>query len=288
MDRLTALFDKYFSRLQIPKIGIGDIFEILLIAFVIYHLINWIRRTRAYYLLKGLAILLIIWFIATICGFDAILWIFVNTINVGIIALIIIFQPELRRALEQLGQRNMLSFFDSSRVVSERFTDDTKKQILNACLEMARVKTGALIVIEENVSLEEYERTGIPIDSCVSSELLINIFEKNTPLHDGAVIIRNDRVAAATCILPVSDNMRLSKELGTRHRAAVGVSETADCMTIVVSEETGKISVSQKGQLIRAVDEDYLMVKLTECQNKVLQKKGLPFRKDRGNHEGKA
>jgi len=287
MDRLIALFDKYLSRLQIPRIGIGDVVEILLIAFVIYHLINWIRKTRAYYLLKGLVILLAIWLGATICGFDAILWIFVNTINVGIIALIVIFQPELRRALEQLGSRNLWSFFDN-KVVSERFSDRTKRELVIACTEMAKVKTGALICIEENVLLDEYERTGIIIDSSISAQLIMNMFEKNTPLHDGAVLIRGDRVAAATCILPVSDNMRLSKELGTRHRAGVGISEVSDCFTIIVSEETGKISIAQKGQLIRNVDEEYLLSKLTECQNKVTHRKSISFRKDKKKHERKA
>ncbi len=289
MDNLIAFFDKYFSRLTLFKITVADIIEILLIAFVTYHLIKWIKRTRAWYLVKGLAILLVIWIIASIFEFNAIIWIFVNTINVGIIALFVIFQPELRRALEQLGQRNIMGFFGEGKDSAERFSDDTKEEIVNAVFSMARVKTGALIVIEEKVSLEEYERTGIPLDSVVSAALLINIFEHNTPLHDGAVIIRGNRAVAATCILPVSENMRLSKELGTRHRAGVGVSEVSDCVTIIVSEETGKVSVAQKGQLIRGVDSEYLTAKLTESQNKT--KPGTQnwrlMRKDK-KHEGKA
>lgn len=289
MDNLIAFFDKYFSRLTLFKITVADIIEILLIAFVTYHLIKWIKRTRAWYLVKGLAILLVIWIIASIFEFNAIIWIFVNTINVGIIALFVIFQPELRRALEQLGQRNIMGFFGEGKDSAERFSDATREEIVNAVFSMARVKTGALIVIEEKVSLEEYERSGIPLDSVVSAALLINIFEHNTPLHDGAVIIRGNRAVAATCILPVSENMRLSKELGTRHRAGVGVSEVSDCITIIVSEETGKVSVAQKGQLIRGVDSEYLTAKLTESQNKT--KPGTQnwrlMRKDK-KHEGKA
>ena len=146
---------------------------------------------------------------------------------------------------------------------------------------MAKVKTGALIILEGNVSLEEYERTGIPLDSVVSAALLINIFEHNTPLHDGAVIVREDRLVAATCILPVSDNMRLSKELGTRHRAGVGISENSDCLALIVSEETGKVSLAQKGQLIRGVDEEYLNSRLMEYQNKTVAQSRLKFRKER-------
>ncbi len=269
MENLIAFFDRYFSRLTLFKITLSDVVEILLIAFVTYHLINWIKKTRAWYLVKGLAILLVIWVVAFVFEFNAIIWIFLNTINVGIIALFVIFQPELRRALERLGQRNFMGYFGESKVTSERFSDATKEEIVNAVFSMARVKTGALIVMEGQVSLEEYERTGIPLDSVVSAALLINIFEHNTPLHDGAVIIRGNRAVAATCILPVSENMRLSKELGTRHRAGVGVSEESDCVTIIVSEETGKVSVAQKGQLIRGVDTEYLTAKLTECQNKV-------------------
>ncbi len=289
MDNLIAFFDQYFSRLTLFKITITDIIEILLIAFVTYHLIKWIKKTRAWYLVKGLAILLVIWILAFLFEFNAILWIFVNTINVGIIALFIIFQPELRRALEQLGQRNFVGFFGEGKDAAERFSDATKEEIVEAVFSMAKVKTGALIVIEEMVSLEEYERTGIALDSVVSSALLINIFEHNTPLHDGAVIIRGNRAVAATCILPVSENMRLSKELGTRHRAGVGVSEVTDCLTIIVSEETGKVSVAQKGQLIRGIDEEYLTRKLTDCQNKAKtnSQNWRLGRKDK-NHEGKA
>ena len=231
--------------------------------------------------------LLLVWIVATIFEFTAILWIFRNAISVGIIAIFIIFQPELRRALEQLGQNRIVGFFGTTKNTGERFSDKTKEEIIEASFAMASVNTGALIVIEEKVSLEEYEKTGIALDSLVTSALLINIFEHNTPLHDGAVIVRGDRAVAATCILPVSENMRLSKELGTRHRAGVGVSEVSDCLTIIVSEETGKIALAQRGQLIRDVDENLLRSKLTECQNKSTGTRRL-FRKDWNNHERQA
>ena len=151
---------------------------------------------------------------------------------------------------------------DFSRGSEEKFSERTVNELVKACYEMGKVKTGALIVIENDVSLAEYERTGITLDSILTSQLLINIFEKNTPLHDGAIIVRGDRVVSATCYLPLSDNMELSKELGTRHRAAVGISEVSDSLTIVVSEETGKVSIATQGVLYRNVDADFLRSKL--------------------------
>ncbi len=287
-DNITAFFSKYFSGLLIPRIHPLDLVEILLIAFVIYHLMKWILRTRAWYLVKGLIILVLVWAIASILRFNAILWIFVNTINVGIIALFIIFQPELRRALEQLGSRRLFSIFADPSGSRERYSDETRNEIVTGVFEMAKVKTGALICIEGTVSMEDYERSGIKTDSIVSAALLINIFEKNTPLHDGAVIVRGNRAVAATCILPVSDNMRLSKELGTRHRAGVGVSEVTDALVIIVSEENGKVSIAQKGQLIRGVDEEYLSNKLLEFQDKPTPTNRLRFRKEGKNRDTKA
>ncbi len=288
MKALAEAFRKSFDWVSMPKFGVTDILEILLIAFLVYHLIYWIQRTRAWYLVKGLIILLVVWVIATVFEFSATLWIFRNTINVGIIALFIIFQPELRRALEQLGQRRIMgNFFSVNKGTGERFSDVTREEIVAAVLAMAEVKTGALIVIEEKVSLEEYEKSGIVLDSVITSALLVNIFEHNTPLHDGAVIVRGDRAVAATCILPVSESMRLSKELGTRHRAGVGVSEVSDCLTIIVSEETGKVAIAQRGQLIRDVDESLLRRKLIESQNKSTGSTRR-FRKEWGKNEKQA
>ena len=160
--------------------------------------------------------------------------------------------------------------FDAGKEVKERFTDKTVNELIKACYDMAEVKTGALIVIEQEIRLDEYVRTGINVDAILTSQLLINIFEHNTPLHDGAVIIRGDRIVAATCYLPLSDNMTISKELGTRHRAALGISEVTDTMTLVVSEETGAVSIAIAGELFRNIDADYLKSKLTFLQKKTI------------------
>lgn len=256
METIIETISDYFTWLTLPAFKITDVLEILILAFIIYNIIKWIKYTRAWTLFKGLSVLLVFSMFAAIMQFDVILWIIRNTISVGIIALVIIFQPELRRALEELGKRNLfpkfISLSDSDD--NNRFSDRTIEELVKASFELARNKTGALIVIEKNSSLIEYEKSGIPVDAIVSSQLLINIFEHNTPLHDGAVIMKGDRIVSATCYLPLSANMSLSKELGTRHRAAVGVSEVTDSLTIIVSEETGKVSLAQDGKIIRNVD----------------------------------
>ncbi len=249
--------------LNLPTIHIRDIIEIALIAFVIYQLLMWSRRTRAWVLFKGIIVLVVISVVATVFELNTILFIFSNALNVGIIAVIVVFQPELRRALESLGRRNFLNniFTEDDR---EKFegSESVINEIVDAVYEMAKVKTGALIVIEQHESLSEYESTGITIGAYVTTQLLVNIFEHNTPLHDGAAIIRNNRITAATCYLPLSDNMTLSKELGTRHRAGVGISEVSDAVVIIVSEENGKVSVAIGGNLVRGVESEYLKNKL--------------------------
>jgi len=247
---------------QLPTITIRDIVEITLIAFVIYQLIVWIRGTRAWMLFKGILVLAIIVLGATLFELNTILFIFRNAINVGIIALIIVFQPELRRALEQLGRRNILNSFIFQEDMAEKGNESVISEIVNAVYHMSATMTGALIVIEQNERLDEYETTGIPIGALVTRQILENIFEHNTPLHDGAVLIRGHRITAATCYLPLSDNMTLSKELGTRHRAGVGVSEVSDAVVIIVSEENGKVSVAIGGNLVRGVESEYLKNKL--------------------------
>ena len=261
----------YLVKLYIPRITWTDIIEIVIIAFVIYNVMVWIKNTKAWVLLKGIIIVVIFALIAYILNLKTILWIAGKTISVGIIALVIIFQPELRRALEQLGRKKILFGlfrFNDGREKGERFSSKTAEEIVRACFDMGAAYTGALIVIEQDMVLEEYEKTGITVDGLVTSQLLINIFEHNTPLHDGAVIIRGDRIVSATCYLPLSDNMGLSKELGTRHRAGVGISEVTDSLTIIVSEETGRISVAVGGKLLRNIDGDLLKKKLTEMQGK--------------------
>jgi diadenylate cyclase len=207
--------------------------------------------------------------IAVIFQMNTIIWLAENTLNVGLIALVIIFQPELRNALENLGSKNIFGrLFSVSKEEENKFSDRTIQGLVRASFAMGKVKTGALIVIEDEISLNEYVRTGIDVDALVSSQLLINIFEKNTPLHDGAVIVRGNRVVSATCYLPLSDSLTLSKDLGTRHRAAVGISEVSDSLTIVVSEETGKVSLAMHGQIFHDVDEAFLREKLQYLQNR--------------------
>ena len=271
MNSIVTSLKKYIHVFDLPKVSVIDVLEIVILAFVIYHVALWIKNTRAWTLLKGIIVLLACYVIAYILGLNVIVWIFERTISIGITALMIVFQPELRRALEELGQKNIVSTlipFDDTRNQNERFSERSINEIVKATVEMAKVKTGALIIIEKDIDLSEYERTGIELDSTISSQLLINIFEHNTPLHDGAVIIRGDRIVSATCYLPLSDNMGLSKELGTRHRAGVGISEVTDSLTIIVSEETGRISVAVGGKLLRNIDGDLLKKKLTEMQGK--------------------
>ena len=267
-----------------------DIIEIVIIAFVIYNVMVWIKNTKAWVLLKGIIIVVIFALIAYILNLKTILWIAGKTISVGIIALVIIFQPELRRALEQLGRKKILFGlfrFNDGREKGERFSSKTAEEIVRACFDMGAAYTGALIVIEQDMVLEEYEKTGITVDGLVTSQLLINIFEHNTPLHDGAVIIRGDRVVAATCYLPLSDNNNLNKALGTRHRAGVGISEVTDSMTIIVSEETGKVSVAVGGELIHDIDADSLRNKLEYLRRRTIDVKSFKIWRGRLKHEGK-
>lgn len=290
MEAIKKFVEDYLIWISLPKIYPTDIFEICIIAFMIYHFIIWIKNTRAWMLFKGIIVLSVICLSAYILNLSVILWIFAKTINVGIIAVIIVFQPELRKALEQLGRKNIvmsLITFDDQKEKNERFSKRTISEIIKATFELAKTKTGALIVMEQDILLNEYERTGIVIDSVISSQLLINIFEHNTPLHDGAVILRGNRIVAATCYLPLSDNMELSKELGTRHRAAVGISEVSDSITIIVSEETGKVSIALGGSIIRNVDGDYLRSKLEDVQKKTADAKKIKLWKGRQKNEKK-
>ena len=280
----------YLVKLYIPRITWTDIIEIVIIAFVIYNVMVWIKNTKAWVLLKGIIIVVIFALIAYILNLKTILWIAGKTISVGIIALVIIFQPELRRALEQLGRKKILFGlfrFNDGREKGERFSSKTAEEIVRACFDMGAAYTGALIVIEQDMVLEEYEKTGITVDGLVTSQLLINIFEHNTPLHDGAVIIRGDRVVAATCYLPLSDNNNLNKALVTRHRAGVGISEVTDSMTIIVYEETGKVSVAVGGELIHDIDADSLRNKLEYLRRRTIDVKSFKIWRGRLKHEGK-
>lgn len=271
MRNITGMIGRYFSGVSLPSMNIIDIIEIMLIAFFVYQFMVWIKFTRAYTLLKGLLVIGAFLVLAYIFKMNTILWIVSKLAGALITAIVVIFQPELRKVIEQLGQKKIMASiipFDTGKEVKERFTDKTVNELIKACYDMAEVKTGALIVIEQEIRLDEYIRTGINVDAILTSQLLINIFEHNTPLHDGAVIVRENRIVSATCYLPLSDNMELSKQLGTRHRAGVGISEVTDSVTIIVSEETGQVSVAEGGHLMRNVSSSELREVLERAQNK--------------------
>nr|WP_296155949.1 diadenylate cyclase CdaA [uncultured Blautia sp.] len=271
MRNITGILGRYLSDISFPTINVIDVIEIILISFFVYQFMVWIKFTRAYTLLKGILVICGFLVIAYIFKMNTILWIASNLAGALITAIVVIFQPELRKVVEQLGQKKIMAAlipFDSGKEIRERFTDKTVNELIKACFDMAEVKTGALIVIEQEIRLDEYVRTGINLDAILTSQLLINIFEHNTPLHDGAVIVKQNRIVAATCYLPLSDNMELSKQLGTRHRAGVGISEVTDSVTIIVSEETGQVSVAQGGRLVRNVTSTQLREILERAQNK--------------------
>ncbi|MDE6213917.1 MAG: diadenylate cyclase CdaA [Lachnospiraceae bacterium] len=284
MEQLNNWIGVYLAKLHMPTIHWNDVAEIIILTFVAYHILVWIKNTRAWALLKGVIVILIFIIIAAFCNMNTILWIVPNIISIAATAFVVVLQPELRSALEELGRKNFFaSLLDSSNKREDgRFSDRTINEIVKASLEMGKVKTGALIVIEHEQPLKEYERTGIDVDGIISSQLLINIFEHNTPLHDGAVIVRGNRVVSATCYLPLSDNMALSKDLGTRHRAGVGISEVTDSLTVIVSEETGKISVAYGGELERNLDAARLKERLLEIQDKPVEEKKRKLWKGKG------
>lgn len=286
MEHILQVMKNTLIRLSLPKnIGLIDVVQVLLIAVVVYYFILWIKQTRAYTLFKGMILIALIVMVASLTGMETILWIFRNISTVVLVALVVIFQPELRKMLEQLGEKNtlsMLGMLNREKEGVERISERSAEEIIRACYEMGAVKTGALIVLEKDIVLSEYEKTGIEIDARISSQLLINIFEHNTPLHDGAVLVRNDRVQAATCYLPLSDNLSLNKNLGTRHRAAVGISEVSDALTIIVSEETGNVSYAQKGRIRTNVSANELREQL-----KTLQTDGNAGDRKRKNRKGR-
>lgn len=287
-DQIVTFFSKYISTLSLQGVSVRweDIVEILIISFLVYQIMTWIKNTKAWFLMKGIGIILIFILLAIIFEMNTILWIVENVLSIAVIAVVVVLQPELRRALEELGRKKFIaSLMPFDKVQTERFSDKTVNDLVKASFEMGKVKTGALMVIEQNVKLTEYERTGIEVDGLISSQLLINIFEHNTPLHDGAVIICGNRVVSATCYLPLSDNMEISKELGTRHRAGVGISEVTDALTIIVSEETGHVSVTYEGKLYRNLDANSLREKLQLIQNKEVDEKKHRLWKGRAKDE---
>lgn len=287
LQEIGSFLQNIRTSVYMPHLYVTDIIEILIIAFVVYQFSKWSRRTKIWSMFRGVFVIFVFIAIAAIFKMTTILWIVEKFFSIAIIAFIVILQPELRKALEGLGRKSKLSgiFFPATQT-GGRFSDQTINEIVRASFEMAKVRTGALIVIEKNDSLTEFELTGIEVDAIVSSQLLINIFEHNTPLHDGAVLVRGDRVTSATCYLPLSNNLDLDKDLGTRHRAGLGVSEVTDSLTIIVSEETGKISVARGGELERALDPEQLKDRIRQIQDKPQEdktaKRMLFFRKATG------
>ena len=233
------------------------IIDLAIVIFLVYCFFKIVKGSRAWQLIKGIALLVIATWVSGLLNLKILNWILTGIMNLGVIAIIVIFQPELRRALEQLGTNKLTRFFGIDKDLSTKTKEDIYKIVI-AATELSKAKTGALIVIERDIKIQDIINTGIPMDAEVSPQLLVNIFEPKTPLHDGAVIISNNKIAAAACVLPLADDKDIAKELGTRHRAAIGISKEADSIVVVVSEETGKISVAKDGTLIADVREDVL------------------------------
>ncbi len=261
MEAISSLI-RMLGTIELPTIGVADILQIIVIAVVLYHVLVWIQNTRTWFLFKGILILLVFYIAAVVLELNTILFIVQNSLGVFVTAMIVVFQPELRKALEQLGQGNMFFNFLTNDVMEGEFDQKCIEELVKASFALGRTRTGALIVIQRQLSLDEYIRTGIEVDAILTSPLLINIFEHNTPLHDGAVVVQGNRVVSATCYLPLSKNQDISKDLGTRHRAAIGVSEVTDSLTLVVSEETGKVSVAEHGELSHGLTPDQLRERL--------------------------
>lgn len=259
-----------FIQDYIPKVSLIDFIEILILIFVLYKILLLIQNTKAWIFLKGVIVLLGVYIISDIVGFHAIKIIFEGLFNVLIILLIVVFQQELKKMLGEIGKKGNQIFkikFGKKEKEYEKLLEDKEiDAICSAIKDMSAVKTGALILIERDLPLKEYSDTGIKVDSTITAEMLVQIFEKNTPLHDGAVIINNNRIESATCYLPLSNNEKINKTLGTRHRAAIGITEVTDTIAIVVSEETGKISICRNGRIVHGVTVESVRKQLKEIQ----------------------
>lgn len=250
------MLDGGFDLFNILRITV----DIALIWYVLYKLMMLIRGTKAVQLLKGIAVILVVWLLSIAFDLQTVRYFTNQFIRWGLIVIIILFQPELRRALEQLGRGSIFSRNTKAKETVEHHVE----AIVNSCMYMAKRRIGALISIEKETGISDYAETGIPINGKLTHQLLTNIFTPNTPLHDGAVIIRKDEIVAAACYLPLSESPFISKELGTRHRAAMGVSEVTDALTLIVSEETGAMSFTLNGELHRDINEEALAEILTE------------------------
>lgn len=251
IDDIINVIGSGFSQFTIR-----DALDILIIAVLLYHLIAWTKQTRAYQVLKGFGILFVCYFLSQVFRLDTLNWVLSSFIQSGVLIIAILFQPELRRAFEHIGRGKLLD--KNAWTGNSVQGSDAVREIKRAILAMSRRRVGALIVVEQDVALGDILSSGTSVNAEISGALIENIFEPNTPLHDGAMIIRGERIAAAACILPLTDDADISRELGTRHRAALGVSAVSDSFTFVVSEETGTISVAREGKLVRYLDEKAL------------------------------
>ncbi len=233
------------------------ILDLSIVIFLLYCFLKVVKGSRAWQLIKGIALLILATWVSGLLNLKILNWILTGIMNLGVIAIIVIFQPELRRGLEQLGTNKLAKFFGIDKDLATKTKEDIYKIVI-ATTELSKAKTGALIVIERDIGIQDIISTGIPMNADVSPQLLVNIFEPKTPLHDGAVVISGNKIAAAACVLPLADDKDIAKELGTRHRAALGISKESDSIVVVVSEETGKVSVAKDGTLIADVREDVL------------------------------
>ena len=233
------------------------IVDLSIVIFLLYCFFKIVKGSRAWQLIKGIALLIVATWVSGLLNLKILNWILTGIMNLGVIAIIVIFQPEMRRALEQLGTNKLTKFFGIDQDLATKTKEDIYKVVI-AAAELSKAKTGALIVLERDIKIQDIIATGIPMNAEVSPQLLVNIFEPKTPLHDGAVVISGNKISAAACVLPLADDKDIAKELGTRHRAAIGISKESDSIVVVVSEETGKISVAKDGTLIADVREDVL------------------------------
>lgn len=268
----------------LTSIKINDVIDILIVSYVIYKVIQLVRGTRAVQLLKGIVVIIVAWVLSIWFELDTLRWMMNQMITVGVLAIIVIFQPELRRALEQLGRGKL--FLRTNNEDDEEY-HKLLGEVIRAVNYLSRKKIGALIVFERSTGLNDYIESGISLEAKISSELLINIFIPNTPLHDGAVMIRHHHIMAAGCYLPLSENPFISKELGTRHRAAIGMTEVSDAMCVIVSEETGQVSLAMNGQIVRDIKEESLISKLfDDIKQSAKAKEKLPFWRKRREPRG--
>lgn len=266
MQRFIAELQVFWANVVEPITGF-DVIDIIIVAILVYNLLLLTRETRANQVLKGVGMAFIAYWLSDLLGFTAIKWILGYLMDAGAIVIVVVFQPEIRRALEKIGRRTKIDHAPDAETQVE--LDAMVEEVVRACVHLAKRKVGALIVMEHKTGLADIIETGTILDGRVSAALLENIFEPNTPLHDGAVVIRRTRIVAAGCFLPLTEEDTISKQLGTRHRAGLGVTENADCVTIIVSEETGVISIAKGGHLSRHLDGDALRRVLSEIYEPV-------------------